>query len=123
MICSSVNLMFLVSFKLPFNMQALRSLMLLPSALKYIRGDRNFFCLIECVITKSVSKVFACFSKIVRFRSFLAMNRIHNVIRITVIITRRHCFETNANICCSIDVFANFASVCHTDCCIKAHHQ
>ena len=47
--CSSVSFLYLVSFKFPFRMQTLRSLMLWPSALKYNGRGRSFFCFIECV--------------------------------------------------------------------------
>ena len=46
--CSSVSFLCLVSLKLPFKMQTLRSLMLSPSALKCNGRGRSFFCLIEC---------------------------------------------------------------------------
>ena len=44
--CSSVSFLCLVSLKLPFKMQILRSLILWPSALKCDRRGRSFFCLI-----------------------------------------------------------------------------
>ena len=47
--CSSVSFMCLVSLKLPFKMQTLRSLMLGPSALKCNGRGRISLCLIECV--------------------------------------------------------------------------
>ena len=47
--CSSVSFLCLVSLKLPFKMQTLRSLMSWSSALKCNGSGRSFFCLIECV--------------------------------------------------------------------------
>ena len=47
--CSCVSFMCLVSLKLPFKMQTLKSLMLWPSALECSGSGRSFFCLIECV--------------------------------------------------------------------------
>ena len=47
--CNSVSFLCLVSFKLPFKMQILRSLMLSSSALKCNGRGKNFYCLIECV--------------------------------------------------------------------------
>ena len=47
--CSSVSFLCLVSLKLPFKMQTLRSLMLWPSALKLNARGRCVFCLIECM--------------------------------------------------------------------------
>ena len=47
--CNSDSFLCLVSLKLLFKMQTLRSLMLWSSALKCNRSGRSFFCLIECV--------------------------------------------------------------------------
>ena len=62
--CNSVSFLCLVSLKLPFKMQTIKSLMLRSSALKCNGSGTSSFCLIECVIIKSVSEITARFSNI-----------------------------------------------------------
>ena len=57
------------SFLCLLSLQALKSLMLWSSALKYNGRGRSTYCLIECV-----SETSACFSYVLCFLAFLATN-------------------------------------------------
>ena len=61
------------------------------------------------MITKSVSEISICFTNILCFMAFLAMNQVHYVSRITVKIVWLYCLVVNVSISSSVDVIANFA--------------